>query len=121
MRDDQFEKLEALQEKLCDSIFTEADPDNWPGKDKLPMEMTKDERGDRYWCKKNAAATFTLLNKTLSIAFFKGRSNVTPINDEATAPEDDLDREIARAEREAKKQLAAFEKKKRFKVVKQRE
>lgn len=120
MRDDQFDKLEALQEKLCDTIMTEADPANWPGGDKLPMEMTKDERGDRYWCKKNAAATFTLINKTLSLAVFKNNDSRIPIQGEAQpkAPEDELDKEIARAEREAAKQLEAFEKKKRLKVVK---
>jgi len=117
VRDDQFDKLEALQEKLCDTVMTEADPVNWPGGEKLPMDMTKDERGDRYWCKKNAAATFTLLNKTLSLAFFR-RDSTTPAPTEAKAPEDELDKEISRAEREAAKQLEAFEKKKRLKVVK---
>lgn len=117
MREDQFNKIEALQEKLCDIILTEADPENWPGKDKLPMEMSKDERGDRYWCKKNASATFALLNKTLSLAFFR-RGSGTPEPAETKSPEDELDKEIAKAEKEAAKQLAAFEKKKRFKVVK---
>lgn len=117
MREDQFSKLEQLQEKLCDTVMVEADPLNWPGGEKLPMDMTKDERGDRYWCKKNAAATFTLLNKTLSLAFFKRDASTTPPDDQRS-PEDDLDKEIAKAEKEAEKQLKAFEKKKRLKVVK---
>lgn len=116
MRDEQFAKLEALQEKLCDTVLTEADPDNWPGGLTLPRDLTKDERGDRYWCKKNAAATFTLLNKTLSIAHYNRGASAAPAQD-YREPEDELDKEIARAEREAAKQLEAFEKRKRMKVV----
>ena len=74
MRDDQFEKLEALQEKLCDTILTEADPDNWPGGKQLPKDLSQEDRGDRYWCKKNAAATFTLLNKCMSIALYRAKT-----------------------------------------------
>jgi hypothetical protein len=116
MRDDQFERLEQLQEKLCESVFDEADPDNWPGKDKLPMEMSKDERGDRYWCKKNAAATLTLLTKTLSLAHFKESPDI-PAPGSQSSPEDDFEKEIKKAERDAAKQLEKFEKKKRLKVV----
>jgi len=117
MRDDQFTQLEALQEKLAETVMVEADPENWSGGDKLPMDMTKEERGDRYWCKKNAAATFTLLNKSMSLAHYnRGVRNPTPAQEQRV--EDELDREIAKAELEAKKQLEAFEAKKRFKVVK---
>ena len=43
MRDEQFDKLRALQEKLVDAVLKEGDPDNWPGSEKLPMELTRDE------------------------------------------------------------------------------
>lgn len=114
MREDQFTKLQALQEKLCDTAMVEADPANWPGGEKLPMDMTKDERGDRYWCKRNAAATLTLLNKTITIQSYR-KSNLNSHYDDFQ--DDDIDKEIEMAEREVKKQLEAFEKKKRLKVV----
>jgi hypothetical protein len=117
MRDDQFTKLEALQEKLCDVVLTEADPDNWPGQGKLPKDLTQTERGDRYWCKKNAAQSFVLLNKTLAIAA-RNIDEGALSDPEAAAAEDNMDKEIARLEKTAAKQLERFEQKKKLKAVK---
>ena len=110
MRDDQYLKLQELEEKLVPVVLQEADPDNWPGKDIIPKELTKDERGDRYWCKKNAAATLTLLNKVISLVERPTRglySSSEPVEAEA---EDDinLDKEISKAERKAVELLDKF-------------
>lgn len=51
MRDDQITRLQALSERLGEVVITEVDPQNWPGADKGPTELTQQERGDRYWCK----------------------------------------------------------------------
>jgi hypothetical protein len=110
MRDDQFDRLETLQEKLCEIVLEEADPDNWPGTGTLPKNLTKDERGDRYWCKKNAAATFTLLNKTLSLAHFRTTPKNNGDPDEPRSEEETLDQEIANAEKQAVKHLENFQK-----------
>lgn len=98
MRDDQIVRLQALTERLGEVVINEIDPHNWPGADKKPGELTQQERGDRYWCKKNAAATMTLLLKTVNIAGILNRNKPAP--DAGTAI-DELDGELAAAEREA--------------------
>ncbi|WP_433886955.1 hypothetical protein [Pseudomonas vranovensis] len=98
MRDDQIVRLQALTERLGEVVISEIDPHNWPGANKLPGELTQQERGDRYWCKKNAAATMTLLLKTVNIAGILNRNKPAP---DAGAAIDELDGELAAAEREA--------------------
>ena len=103
MREDQYQKLQDMSEKLTDVFLVEADPDNWPGSGWEPTELTKDQRGDRYWSKKNAAATLTLAMKVANLNYIikeRGRG-AGMVN-----PEDEtLDAEIASAEREATKIL----------------
>lgn len=103
MRADQIERLNNLSSSLTDVALVEADPATWPGKDKKLADLTQDERGDRYWSKKNAAATLTLLIKIHSILGIaeRGLNQVMP---EA----DDLDDDIAKTERAAKKILSKF-------------
>lgn len=55
------EALAALQTKLERVYLQEADPDAWPGAGKAPADRTKAERGDRVWCKTDAAKTLTLI------------------------------------------------------------
>lgn len=115
MRDEQFTKLEALQERLVDVVLFEAEPENWTAHGKLPKEMTQEERGDRYWCKRNVSATVTLLNKTLSLAFFRDRQPSRPPED-AESANDDLNQEILEAEKNANKILKMFEQRQRQKA-----
>lgn len=98
MRDDQITRLQALSERLGEVVITEVDPNNWPGAEKVPVELTQQERGDRYWCKKNAAATMTLLLKVVNIAGIMNRQKPAP---DAGNAIDELDGELASAEREA--------------------
>lgn len=97
MRDDQITRLQALSESLGEVVIHEVDPGHWPGADKQLDELTQQERGDRYWCKKNAAATMTLLLKVVNIT---GMLNKQKPGDVAGAG-DELDGELAAAEREA--------------------
>jgi hypothetical protein len=98
MRQDQFEKLEALSERLADRFISEADPDNWTAPAKLPADMTQQERGDSYWCRKNAMATGGVLRFVLDL---HARAK-TPTAGGGPDPEGDLDRQIAEAEKRAK-------------------
>ncbi|ASN67374.1 hypothetical protein [Pseudomonas sp. NBRC 111137] len=98
MRDDQITRLQALSERLGEVVITEVDPNNWPAANKLPAELTQEERGNRYWCKKNAAATMTLLLKVVNIAGIMNRQKPAP---DAGHAVDELDGELAAAEREA--------------------
>ena len=100
MRPDQLERLQDLSEKLAEVVLEEADPAEWPGANTPLAALSQQERGDRYWCKKNAAATFALLERTTSL--------LTDAKDlRNNRPEDDADMEkqIAAKEREASKLL----------------
>lgn len=108
MRKDQITRLDELTEKLADVVLDEADPDFWPGNGVPLADLTQQQRGDRYWCKKNAAASMALLERlqrTVSDATGGRRNNGT---EEA---EEELDREIADAEKRAAKLLDEVQKK----------
>ncbi len=96
MRPDQIARLTDLQEKLADVVLEEADPEMWPGAGMPLADMTTQDRGDRYWCKKNAAATFALLERTTA-TMERQLAAGTP----AAEIEDDMDKQVARREREA--------------------
>ncbi|MEC5164069.1 hypothetical protein [Janthinobacterium sp. CG_S6] len=114
MRQDQYEKLQALAEKLTDAFIAEADPDSWPGAGLGPAAMDQQTRGDRYWCKKNAAATLSVIVRTTSlIGIIQNRSAAgapdgVPQQDQ-DAEETGLDAEVKAAEKEASKLLAKMQ------------
>lgn len=112
MRQDQFERLQQLEEKLLDVFFAEAEPADWPGAGKKVRDMAQQERGDLYWVKRNCAATLAL---TQRIGILVGRvqmsgagttANGQPVDgeghdQEAARAVSQLDSEIAAAERKA--------------------
>lgn len=108
MRQDQYEKLQALAEKLTDTFLTEADPDSWPGAGMPIATMDQQTRGDRYWSKKNAAATLSVIIRTTSLVGIiqqraAGGADTPPA--EGTPEDDSLDAEINAAEKEANRLL----------------
>ncbi len=105
MRADQLLKLQQIEERLIDVLLQEADPDQWPGKD-IPLAMlSRDDRGNRYWCKKNAAATLSVITKTVMLQNVQARGGWSG----DASNDSDMDSEISRAEREAEKRLTAFQ------------
>ena len=98
MRPDQIQRLNDLTEKLADRFLIEADPDEWPGSGTGPADLSQQERGDAYWCKKNAMATGGVLRYTLDLA--KSHQNPTGHPDQ-TDHDADLDRKIRDAEKRA--------------------
>lgn len=98
MRDDQIVRLQALSERLGEVVIEEVDPHKWPGAGKALADLTQEERGNRYWSKKNAAASMTLLLKVVNIAGIMNRQKPAP---DAGHAIDELDGELAAAEREA--------------------
>lgn len=98
MYEDYRTRLTALSDKLTRVVIEEADPDNWSGSKKPVKELTKDERGDRYWDKKNAAASLTLLIKVHSLIGMQSRGATGENVDD-----DDfgLAQQVAKAEKEA--------------------
>ncbi len=98
MRLDQIAKMQVLSEGLAEVVIDEADPATWPGAGKPGAELTKEERGDRYWSKKNAAATMTLLVKVMSITGMLHRTGGEAPTDDAAQ---ELDAEVTQAEQQA--------------------
>lgn len=106
MKQEQFERLQALSEKLTEVFLEEADPDSWPGAGAKIADMTKEQRGDRYWSKKNAAATITLMQRIHTLTDVIRAKTVDETDRAGVAdPEVDVDKEIAAAEREAERLL----------------
>jgi hypothetical protein len=100
MRDDQIARMAEITEKIADVVLDEADPANWTAIDKKPNQMTVEERGGRYWDKKNANASMALLLNMQKLQInTKAALGRDPYKDE------ELDGEIASAEKQAKKLL----------------
>lgn len=114
MRADQYEKLQALQEKLVDVFLMEADSDNWPGANLTSAAMDQQTRGDRYWSKKNAVATGGLIQRVSNLTMKIEMANSQPGGggaDEVRDEESDLDKQVAAAEKEGKRLLDKVQKK----------
>lgn len=100
MRQDQIERLRELEETLIDVYLDEADPENWAGEGNMGPQLTKEQRGARYWDKKNAVATVVLAQETRKLI----------ANDKAHLGRDafddaEMDKQIDQAEREANRLL----------------
>ena len=114
MRQDQYEKLQALTEKLTDAFLGEADPEAWPGHGVGIAVMDQQTRGDRYWCKKNAAATLSVLVRTtnlIGIVQMRGGVGGTAPTGDPDPDDGGLDADIKAAEKEAAKLMSQLQKK----------
>ena len=106
MRDDQYLRLQALSEQLTDVFLEEADPEQWPGAGMPLQSMDKATRGDRYWSKKNAAATVMLIGRVENlVGSIQQDSNAGHGASAVTDADEQLDEEIAAAEKEASRLL----------------
>lgn len=106
MRIDQYERLQTLAERLTDVFLDEAEPERWPGHGLAPAQMTKEARGDRYWAKKNAVATLSLIQRVAALtADIQAASNAGTGAAGVTEEADALDAEIRDAEKEAARLL----------------
>lgn len=101
---DYFSRLTALSGKLLDVAIEESDPDNWQSAGKPIKSLSTEERGNRYWDKKNAAGSLTLLIKVQSLIGMHARTKQPP-KPGAEQPEDDFDERLKKAEQEAGKIL----------------
>lgn len=106
MRDDQRARLAALEEQLIDKVLDEADPETWPGAGVELAQMTKQERGDAYWCKQNAAATLGLAMRVASLIQNADRAKwADPNKPTADDEAERMEGEIAKYEKKAKAML----------------
>lgn len=109
MREDQIQRLKELSERLADAFIFEADPDNWPGAGLKPCDMTQEERGNRYWSKKDAAATATILNKAITLQI-RPEAHIAGVLGASNDDGDELDKLIKEAEKKGRAQLVKFQK-----------
>lgn len=100
MRPDQLTRIAELSEKLADVVLEEADPETWPGAGVPLADMSNEQRGNRYWAKKNAAASFSLLERTTSLL-----TDVKTVGNDRNKNDDELDAQIRAKEKEAAKML----------------
>jgi hypothetical protein len=103
MRPDQLVRLNELSDMLADVLIEEIDPREWPGAGAPLASLSKEDRGDRYWCKKNAAATLMLVGKVGELT--KGALLMNYDADDSRQLDDD----IKQAEKEASKLLAQLQ------------
>lgn len=105
MRDDQYVRFKQLAEDLIEVSLAELDPRNWSGAGLTLAELDKSLRGDRYWSKKNASQTLTLVIKMQSLSGMVERAQKgtadQPLTGEGESVADDLDKQIKAAERQA--------------------
>ena len=103
MRQDQIDRLQDLAEQIGDVFLEEADPNNWSGTGVPLSGMDADTRGNRYWDKKNAIQTGTLLARVLDLRDRDKRSTDTK------TPEKDAEGEIKQYEKQARDILSAIQ------------
>lgn len=97
MRKDQIERLNDLAERIGEVFIEEADPQNWSGAG-LPLSgLDTENRGNRYWDKKNAIQTGSLLARVIDLAERDTRAGPSA----ATDP-DDAEKDIRKYEKQAK-------------------
>lgn len=105
MRQDQYERLQSLGEKLMDVFLDEADPSSWPGQGLKIGAMDAQTRGDLYWVRKTAASAGMLYTRVMAMVGQVQMAGGTtpPASDEMTTEpaESQLDAELAAAEKQA--------------------
>lgn len=67
MRQDQYERLQELGTKIADVALFDADPENWIGANVPAKDLTKEQRGDAYWCRKLAVSSLSVLMRVQSV------------------------------------------------------
>jgi hypothetical protein len=103
MRQDQISRLQDLAESVGEVFLEEADPNNWNGAGLPLSSLDSDTRGNRYWDKKNAIQTGSLLARILDLKDRDKGHGAPP------TPEDDADKEIKRFEKQAKDLIGAIQ------------
>ena len=98
----QLEKLKQLSDRMVAVVIAEADPDTWAGANKKLGEMSEEERGDRYWCKKNANQVITTAVKLETLIALYERKVSTPKDTHAVTT---LNDKVVQFEQAAKRRL----------------
>lgn len=106
MRQDQYEKLQKLQDKILDVFIEEADPEHWPGKGLKIGAMDAQTRGDLYWVRKTAVSAAMLFNRVEAMVHrvqLMGAGTAPPVEEGSAAQQEEesqLDQQVRAAEKE---------------------
>jgi hypothetical protein len=104
MRPDQLARLKDIESRMIDVLIEEADPDNWSGAGLRLADMDGDVRGQRFWCKKNAASTIVVLSGVGKLK----ENTKEALGRDAFNPTQ-METQILKAEREASAALARMQ------------
>ena len=105
MRDDQKARLMQLSENVAEVFLEEADPNQWNGAGQPLATLDAETRGNRYWDKKNAIQTGSLLARILDL---HDRDNNTSEN--SKLKDEDAEKEVKKYESKAKELIDAIQK-----------
>lgn len=106
MTPEQYLRLQELSAKLTDTVLFDADPDNWIGKGIAPKDLSQQQRGDAYWCRKLAVSSLSVLTRVAGLTdLIQKQRNAGNGAAVVTDEESTLDAEINAAEKEAAKLL----------------
>lgn len=105
MREDQIARLQDLAESIGEVFIEEADPQNWNGAGQPLASLDKDTRGGRYWDKKNAIQTGSLLARVLDLR----DRDAGQVGGGVLTPDEDAEKEINRFEKQAKELIGAIQ------------
>jgi hypothetical protein len=99
MTPNQIARLTDLQDRLVETVISDADPLNWTASGMTLAEMSAADRGDAAWCRKTAVLSVSLLIRVQQL--------LEPKVAAAAHPNDpDPEADIKRAERAASDMLA---------------
>lgn len=59
----QLTQLEELRSKLFTAMLVDSNPENWIGFGKTVMQLTKQERDEATWCRRQASSSILLWEK----------------------------------------------------------
>jgi hypothetical protein len=104
MKKDQIDRLNDIAQRIGEVLLTEADPDNWSGAGIPLRDMDEKVRGNRYWDKKNAIQTGTLLARVIDLAEYDHRAGGGE-----KLPDHDVDKDIKRYEKQARELIDAIQ------------
>lgn len=63
MNSKQLKKLTALQAKLFEAMVFDTNPEHWVGHGKTVSELSKQEKDEASWCRRQAASSIALWEK----------------------------------------------------------
>jgi len=96
-------RLEKLGNKLCEAALEEMDPELLPGAGLNPDELTKEQRGNRFWTLKNTRAMLALVSDIEQLLGLE-RGALAALDEEPRIPsKSEVDKMIADAEREVER------------------